>query len=125
MPNVTTHVDQSASTFAARSQVVSTAAREGLNRWSRVVREAWANDDFKRRLLERPAVVLEEYGLKVPPGLDLRVVEDTDRVAYLTLPSDQMISGELTLDQLDGIVGGTAVEYAVMLALIIVVCITA
>jgi Nitrile hydratase, alpha chain len=123
MSSVSTHIDETTATSQVKRGIGSAAAEEGLKRWSRVVKEAWANDAFKQRLLTDPAAVLDGYGLKAPPGLDIRVVENTDGVVYLTLPPTAAASRELTLDQLDQIVGGTAVEYAVMLALIIVVCI--
>jgi hypothetical protein len=44
----------------------------------------------------------------VRPGLDIRVVEDTDKVVYLKLPTN----AELTDIDLDRIVGGGLVDVA-------------
>ena len=76
-------------------------------KWSRLVAQAWADDSLKQRLLDRPASVLEEYGIEVPAGLEVKVVENTDRVAYLTLPAKPSVNvSELSDDELAGVAGG-------------------
>jgi len=67
-------------------------------KWASIVAQAWADEKFKKRLLSDPAGVLKEKGLSVGPGVGVKVVEDTDEVAHLTLPqkpdSDEL-AGEL------------------------------
>ena len=67
---------------------------------------AVASEAPAARLMEHPAVVLAEHGLEVRPGLEVRVVENTDKVAYLTLPA-KAAQGELSMDQLDRVTGGS------------------
>ncbi len=55
--------------------------------WAQIVARAWADADFKARLLAAPAAVVKEAGGHVPPGLDLRVVENTAEVFHLVLPT--------------------------------------
>jgi hypothetical protein len=55
--------------------------------WSQLVARAWADPDFKARLLADPAAVLKEHGLEVPPGVEIKVVEDSAKVLHLPLPS--------------------------------------
>ena len=60
-----------------------------MDEWLNIVRRAWTDVDFKKRLLD-PAetnTVLEEYNLKVPDGVTFVVKEDS-RVGerYLVLP---------------------------------------
>ena len=57
------------------------------NQMGEVVLKAWTDDDFKQRLLADPATVLQENGVPVPPGVAVKVVEDTDQVNYFVLPS--------------------------------------
>jgi hypothetical protein len=67
--------------------------------WGLLVAKAWSDDDLKQRLIADPAAVLDEYGLETPPGVEVRVVEDTDDVCHLVLPpspSDDLIDEELT-----------------------------
>jgi hypothetical protein len=54
--------------------------------WSRLVARAWAEPEFKKRLLADPATVLKENGVVVPPGVQVRVLESTDKVLYMTVP---------------------------------------
>jgi hypothetical protein len=44
---------------------------------SKIVAQAWLDEEFKKRLISEPAVVLEENGLTIPSGLQVRVKENT------------------------------------------------
>jgi hypothetical protein len=55
--------------------------------WSQLVARAWADPAFKARLLADPAAVLKENGLEVPPGVEIKVVEDSDKVRHLPMPA--------------------------------------
>ena len=54
--------------------------------WARVVAKAWADEEYKRRLLADPAAVAREEGVPVPAGLTLKVVEDAPGTRTLVLP---------------------------------------
>ncbi len=69
-----------------------------------IVAKAWANDGFKQRLFGDASAVLREEGVEVPPGVEVRVVEDTARVFHLVLPLKP--DTELTDEQLNSVVGG-------------------
>ena len=60
---------------------------------------------MKQRLIDTPTAVLKEYRINVGEGLDIRVVENTDKVVYLTPPA----VSELSDRELDGVTGGTDV----------------
>lgn len=66
--------------------------------------KAWSDEAFKERLLKEPARVLAENGIEVPPGVEVRVVENTADVTYLTLPPKP--ADELSDEQLSGVAGG-------------------
>lgn len=84
-----------------------TAGAERAKKWSQVVAQAWADEKFKKRLLTDPAAVLKEHGLEVPAGLDVRVVENTDKVYHLTLPARPAGEvTELTGRQMKAVMGG-------------------
>ncbi len=55
--------------------------------WAKIVAQAWADADYKARLLADPAAVLKEAGLDVPAGITLQVVENTANVAHFVLPA--------------------------------------
>ncbi|MDP2846740.1 MAG: NHLP leader peptide family RiPP precursor [Humidesulfovibrio sp.] len=59
--------------------------------WAKIVAKAWADEDYKQRLLDEPAAVLRAEGLTVPEGVEINVVEATAKKVWLVLP---MQSGE-------------------------------
>ena len=77
-------------------------------RWGQVVARAWADEDFKSRLLADPAGVLREHGIEVPPGVQVEVVEDTEEVRHFLLPPSP--SGELSDEELSPV--GAADSYS-------------
>jgi hypothetical protein len=54
--------------------------------WGQVVARAWTDEAFKERLLSNPGAVLREHGLEVPPGIRVKVLEDTAQLVHLSLP---------------------------------------
>ncbi|HNP73458.1 MAG TPA: thiocillin family RiPP [Kouleothrix sp.] len=78
--------------------------QEYAKQYGQVVAKAWADDDFKARLLADPASVLAEAGLAPPAGVEVRAVENTSNVVYLTIPSKP--SDELSDEQLNQVAGG-------------------
>ena len=76
-------------------------------KWVQVVNKAWADESFKKRLLGNPAAVLKEHGMELPPGVQVKVVENTDKVFHLTLPPKSSPQ-ELSEDDLAAIAGGLA-----------------
>jgi len=57
-----------------------------LKKWSQLIAETWIDEGFKERFKKDPMSALKAYGILVPEGIELRVVENTDKVRYLTLP---------------------------------------
>lgn len=45
----------------------------------------WADEKLKQRLIDNPEAVLQEHGIEVQAGMEIQVVENTDKVSYLTL----------------------------------------
>jgi hypothetical protein len=60
--------------------------KEQQKQWAKIVAKAWADEDYKQRLMEDPAAVLSEEGMPVPEGVDIKVVEATDKQAWMVLP---------------------------------------
>jgi len=51
-------------------------------RWSLIVARAWADEDFKGRLLADPRAVLCENGMEIEPDVPVSVIEATETVDY-------------------------------------------
>jgi hypothetical protein len=84
--------------------------------WGQIVARAWAEDDFKQRLLADPAAILREYDLTPPAGVRVEVLEDSDRVAqdtdgviHLVLPGKPS-AVELSEDELCSVGGPVAAD---------------
>ena len=70
-----------------------------------IIAKAWADEGFKQRLLKNPAAVLKDEGVDIPQGLEVRVVENTDKVFHIVLPP-KPANVELTDEQLAQAAGG-------------------
>jgi hypothetical protein len=82
-------------------------SKEELKKWSQVVAAAWSDGKFKERLLQDPPSALKEFGIDVPAGADIRVVENTDKVRYITLPAKPVADAtELDERELAAVAGG-------------------
>jgi hypothetical protein len=73
--------------------------------WGKIVAKAWADDSFKKRLMSNPNAVLKENGLEVDPGIQVKVIEDTEKLRHITLPP-KPTEGELSEEQLSMAAGG-------------------
>ena len=59
---------------------------DAAKKFGRLVAKAWSDPAFKKRLVAEPKAILHEYGIEVPAGADVKVVENTEKVVYLNLP---------------------------------------
>lgn len=52
-----------------------------------VIEKAWTDQEFKKKLLANPESAIEDaFGVKIPQGYKLKVLEETDDTFYLVLP---------------------------------------
>jgi len=98
-------MSENAGTKQQKQDALPKEQAELARKWFQLVAKSRTDKTLKQRLMGAPVAVLQEHGIKVRQGLDVRVVENTDKVVYLTLPSDSQLSDK----QLDGVVGGTRV----------------
>ena len=85
---------------------------EQLRKINKVIAKAWQDEVFRKRLEADPAASLKAEGVDIPPGVEMRVVADTDRVRYLRLPL-RPSTQELSDEQLTQVVGGTCAGTAI------------
>jgi len=79
--------------------------REWEKKWGQIVAKAWDDAAFKKRVLADPAAVLKEHGLELPEGIQIKVLEDSDKVVHLTIPLEPR-SEELSEADLKQVAGG-------------------
>ena len=73
---------------------------------ARLFAACWKDEALKARFLSDPKAVLAEYGLNVPDGIDVKVVENADDCVHITLPAPPASSGDLSDDELGNAAGG-------------------
>jgi hypothetical protein len=70
----------------------------------RLIARAWQDAGFKQQLLADPrAAIAAETGGSIPPGIEIRAVEETATVRYLVLPQN---TTQLSDEELDLTAGG-------------------
>lgn len=58
-------------------------AEEQSKKMDRVVAKAWADEDFKRKLVSNPEQTLKAEGVEIPGGKKVKVVENTDKLVHI------------------------------------------
>lgn len=54
--------------------------------FGRLIRKTVEDAVLRERMLKSPNAVLEEAGIRIPPGLRLEVFANTDKIIHLILP---------------------------------------
>jgi hypothetical protein len=75
--------------------------------WEKIVKKAWKDDAFRKRLVSNPVTALTEEGLEPPRDTQVKIVENTSSIVYLTLPAKP--AAELSEEDLLRVVGGKGV----------------
>ncbi len=70
------------------------------------------DDALKARFMADPKVVLTERGIKMPEGMDVTVLENTDNTVHITLPVPPDGHAEMTMEELSQAAGGTIMSMA-------------
>ena len=70
----------------------------------RLIAKCWADEAFKQNLIKNPAAALKAAGIEVPEGVEIKVVENTDALVHVIVPTSS--TGELSDDELDNVSGG-------------------
>lgn len=78
--------------------------KENQSLMSKVIALAWNDPEFKSALLADPNKVLTEMGISIPEDVNVKIVEDTDNLIHMILPSEP--TEELTMDELKKLSGG-------------------
>ena len=78
---------------------------EQAKKTGQLIAKAWADENFKKKLLSDPAATFKAEGiaLQLPSGMSLRAVENTEKVFHFVIPAKP---NELTEEDLDMVAGG-------------------
>jgi hypothetical protein len=70
---------------------------------SQLIAKCWTDEGFKRKVLTDAAATLKAEGLELPAGVNIKVLENTDKVFHLIIPAKPT---ELSDQELDQVAGG-------------------
>jgi hypothetical protein len=96
----------------AKGERVMTEAGSGSGRAEmerRLVQRSMEDEDFRQRLLDDPkGTVEQELGSRLPEGVEVRAVEESQQTIYLVLPFASAVGegGEISDEQLEAAAGG-------------------
>jgi hypothetical protein len=63
-----------------------------------IIKKAWAEPAFKKSLLSEPKKAIKEaFGVEIPANIELKVVEESPSLYYLTLPPNP---GDVAISEL-------------------------
>ena len=68
----------------------------------------WKDEALKARFMNDPKAVLAEYGMDVPDGMDVKVVENSDNTVHITMPMAPGGHHELSDEELSAAAGGNS-----------------
>lgn len=52
-----------------------------------IIEKAWADPEFKQKLLSDPKSAIQDaFGVKIPDGIRLKAVEESENEFYLVIP---------------------------------------
>ena len=60
---------------------------EQKNALAHLFAACWKDEALKARFMADPKAVLAEYGMPVPEGMNVKVVENADDCVHITLPA--------------------------------------
>ena len=79
---------------------------EHRNQLADLFAACWKDEGVKQRFMADPKAVLAEYGMDVPDGMDVNVVENTDNTVHITIPAPPSGCQDLSDDELSNASGG-------------------
>ena len=80
---------------------------EERNQLAALFAACWKDEALKARFLSDPKAVLTEYGIDVPDGMSVNVVENTDNTVHITMPQSPAGASELSDEELSNVAGGS------------------
>ena len=89
---------------------------EERNQLAELFAACWKDEALKARFMNDPKAVLAEYGMDVPDGMDVKVVENSDNTVHITMPMAPGGHHELSDEELSAAAGGTFIEMGCVMA---------
>jgi hypothetical protein len=78
--------------------------------FGQIIAKTWSDESFKQRLLANPAATLKAEGFEMPAGVEVRVLENSEKAFYLVLPP-KPATGELSDEDLENVAAGACYSF--------------
>ena len=79
-----------------------------------IAEKAWKDEAFHKEILANPAKLYEQhFGEPLPPGMTLKVLEDTATTVHFVLPAKPANAATLSDAELEQVAGGATPAFAV------------
>ena len=85
---------------------------EQRNKLADLFAACWKDEALKQRFMADPKAVLAEYGMDVPDGMAVNVVENTDNTVHITMPAPPSRHQDLSDEELSNAAGGNKVPFS-------------
>ena len=79
---------------------------EEKNKMADLFAACWKDAALKTRFMADPMAVLAEYGMPIPDGMDVKVVENGDNCVHITIPAPPTETNKLSDEELNHAAGG-------------------
>ena len=86
---------------------------EQRNQLADLFAACWKDEALKQRFMGDPKAVLAEYGMDVPVGMSVKVVENAGNCVYITMPASPSSGMALSDDELGKVAGGCIMTNAI------------
>jgi len=60
--------------------------KEQGKKYAKLIAKVWSDEAFKERLVMDPRATLDAEGIQVPEGVEVKVVEQTEKTFFLVIP---------------------------------------
>ena len=87
-----------------------------VNQLAALFAACWKDDALKQRFMSDPKQVLAEYGMDVPDGMDVNVVENSDNTVHITMPMAPDGHHDLSDEELSAAAGGWTTDTLTLLS---------
>ena len=60
---------------------------EMRKKYAKIVAKAWADEDYKKKLIASPKEILKQEGVEIPDKIKINIFENTDNELNFVLPN--------------------------------------
>ena len=87
---------------------------EERNALAQLYAACWKDEALKARFMSDPKAVLAEYGIDVPDGIDVNVVENSGNTVQIMMPMPPDGHEAMSMEELANAAGGNSVSQTVL-----------